>query len=70
MLIKVIVIPESSQEYVREIALGQYEVAVCAAAQHGHANRLASYLLAKHFSASATLVSGGTRTHKIFKIGR
>lgn len=59
----------SNEEYVREIKVGQYEVAVQAEAQHGHANRVASYLLAKHFGTSAKLVSGGTRTHKIFKIG-
>lgn len=69
MLIKVTVIPGSSQEYVRKIGVDQYEVAVRAEAQHGHANRVASYLLAKHFGASARMVSGGTRTHKVFRIG-
>lgn len=69
MLIKVIVFPGSSEEYVRQIAADQYEVAVRAEAQNGHANRVASYLLAKHFGTSAKLVSGGTRTHKVFRIG-
>jgi uncharacterized protein YggU (UPF0235/DUF167 family) len=49
MLIKVIVYPESHEDRIVQKAPDAYEVYVRASAQHGHANRVVSALLAKYF---------------------
>ncbi len=69
MLVKVTVFPQSREDKVVAISSDAYEVYVRAGAQHGHANKVVTALLAKHFAASARMVSGGTRTHKVFRIG-
>ncbi len=68
MLIKVTVIPESSQNEVVETGPDTLAVYVRAAARNGHANREASFLIAKHYNRGVRLVSGGTRTQKIFEV--
>ena len=69
MLIKVIVHPQSHEERLVRIADDRYEVHVRAGAQHGHANKVVTAILAQHFTTSVRMVSGGTRTHKIFLVG-
>ena len=69
MLIKVTVHPESHEDRIVEKAPDAYEVYVRASAQHGHANRVVSALLAKHFGKGVRMVSGGPRTHKVFRVG-
>ena len=69
MLIKVTVHPESHEDLIVEKEPDAYEVYVRASAQHGHANRVVTMLLAKHFGKSVRMVSGGTRTHKVFRVG-
>jgi uncharacterized protein (TIGR00251 family) len=68
-LIKVHVFPESHKDTVVRLEGDLFEVYVRAGAQHGHANKVVTSLLAKYFGISARMVSGGTRTHKIFRIG-
>jgi uncharacterized protein (TIGR00251 family) len=69
MLIKVTVHPESHEDQIVQKALDAYEVYVRASAQNGHANRVVSALLAKYFGKGVRMVSGGTRTHKVFRVG-
>ena len=69
MLIKVTVYPESHEDRIVEKAPDAYEVYVRASAQHGHANKVVTALLAKQCGASVRMVSGGTRTHKVFRVG-
>lgn len=68
MLIKVTVFPDSHQDRVVEITPDKYEVYVRASAQNGHANKVVTALLSKHFGKGVKMVSGGTRTHKIFQV--
>jgi uncharacterized protein (TIGR00251 family) len=70
MFLKVLVYPESREDKVVMIGEDACEVYVRAGAHNGHANRVASALLSKHFGAGVRLVSGGTRRNKIFKIGK
>ncbi len=68
MLIKVTVHPESHEDKVVRIGDDSYEVYVRAGAQNGHANKVVTMLLAQHFGTGVRMVSGGTRTHKVFRI--
>lgn len=68
MLIKVTVFTDSHEDKVVEIALDKYEVYVMASPQNGHANKVTTALLRAHFGKGVQMVSGGTRTHKIFKV--
>lgn len=68
MFIKVRVFPESYEDKIEQQSKDIFDVYVRAAAQNGHANKLAIYLLSKHFGCSVKLVSGGTRSHKIFEV--
>ncbi len=68
MLIKVRVITGSDEDRVEVYSSDTCDVYVRALPQNGHANRLASYLLSKHFSCGVRLVSGGTQSHKIFEL--
>ncbi len=69
MLLKVHVFPESHEDRIVEIGSDTLEVYVRASAQNGHANKVVTALLGKHFGASARMVLGGTRSHKVFRIG-
>lgn len=69
MLIKVTVSPGSSEDRIEQVSPDTYHICVKAGPQHGHANKVVTALLARHFGTSARMVSGGTRTHKIFRIG-
>lgn len=68
MLIKVTVFPESQEDSVVEISKENFEVYVRASAQNGHANKMVSYLLAKHFGKGVSLLSGGMRSKKVFRV--
>ena len=68
MLIKVTVHPESNEDSVIEKAPDTYEVFVRARPENNHANLLATHLLSEHLGRGVKLVSGSTRTHKIFKV--
>ena len=69
MFIKVTVYPGYTQDSVVQNGIDMYTVYVRAGAQNGHANKAVTALLSKHFNTSARMVSGGTRTRKIFRIG-
>jgi|GEM_PF-6488581 len=69
MLIKVAGYPDSHEDNVVEVASDAYEVYVRASAQHGHANKVVTALLGKHFGTSVRMMTGGVRTHKVFRIG-
>ncbi|MCC6198770.1 DUF167 domain-containing protein [Candidatus Nomurabacteria bacterium] len=60
--------PESSEDKIKQQSDDVFDVRVRAAAQNGHANREVIHLLSKHFNAGVKLVSGGTRSHKIFEV--
>lgn len=68
MFIKVTVHPESTQDSIAQRGPDVYDVYVRASAQHGHANKVVTALLSKHFGSGVRMVSGGTRSHKIFAI--
>lgn len=69
MLLKVKVFPDSYENKLEQTGKDTCEVHVRARAQNGHANKEATALLAKHFGKSVQMVSGGTKSHKIFRIG-
>jgi uncharacterized protein (TIGR00251 family) len=69
MLIKVTVHPESHEDRIVQTGTDTYEVYVRAGAQNGHANKMVTALLVRHFDTSVRMVSGGVRTHKIFRVG-
>ena len=68
MFIKVRVFPGSDEDRVVEQSSDMVDVYVRALPQNGHANRLASYVLSKHFGCGVRLVKGGTSTHKLFEL--
>lgn len=68
MHIKVKVFPGSVEDRVVETGKNTYQVYVQAGAQNGHANKMVTYLLSKHFGKSVKMVSGGTRQNKIFSV--
>jgi uncharacterized protein YggU (UPF0235/DUF167 family) len=68
MLIKVKVFPESREDKIERIDIENYHVFVRAGAQNGHANKVVTHLLSKHFDKGVQMVSGGTRQAKIFKV--
>lgn len=68
MLIKVRVFPESGEEGIVPQSDDTFDVYVRAAPQNGHANREVAHLLSRHFNCGVKLVSGGTRSHKIFEV--
>lgn len=69
MLIKVNVVPDSRDDIVEQTGPDTYTVCVRAKPQHGHANKLATHLLATYFKTQVRMVSGGTRTSKVFRVG-
>lgn len=68
MHIKVKVFPGSGEDRIEEVGKDTFEVYVRAGAQNGHANKVVTHLLSKHFGKSVKMVSGGTRQNKIFSV--
>lgn len=68
MHIKVKVFPESGEDRIEEVGQDTFEVYVRAGAQNGHANKMVTHLLSKHFGKNVKMVSGGTRANKIFSV--
>lgn len=68
MLIKVRAFPDSHEDRIEKISDDTYHVYVRASAQNGHANKMVTYIVNKHFGVNSKLVAGGTRHNKIFKI--